>query len=303
MRLPVPQIPLACLLAAGVPALGQITVMKIHDLRVGTLIPGEGAGTLTLDPDGKPTPEGGLAVAGPIRGAALLQLSGPPGQPFTVAFPEPRVLFSWHKDQMELHHFRAEGRRRGLVFDPKGHAELRVGATLNVPGRAGSGELPRIQVKIQVTCDGVEKAAWFHLEGRILRPLRVRAMDTLAFGRILTSDRTTEVTLDVDGRYSLSPDQPGLLLGKSGQPGRFELEGEPGEPVQFELPGPPQKVYLRGPGAPIELRNFTSSPAPRGLVLDGAGRGGLKVGATLVLPGGQPPGTYEGFYSVVFAYP
>jgi len=174
---------------------------------------------------------------------------------------------------------------------------------LRVPG-AGSGPLPGHQLELKVSCAGSTARAPFELQGRIMLPLQVRAVGTLAFGRFLAPGEATLVRLDpASGERTVDQGLSALLLGKAGTPGRFQVDGEPWEKVFVQLPSPTQKGFLKGPGEPIELFDFRTDPAPGGLVLDGAGKGQLKVGASLRLHKDQKAGTYEGYYTVVFNYP
>lgn len=294
------------LLAGGPTVRCEIRITATSDLRVGTVIPGTGPGSLVLEPDGKPALNGVFIASGRPRGPAVLHLEGgPPNRPFTVSFPD-RSVVPWPKASLELDRFQPALRphRPVLAFDGDGKAELRVGATLKLPAQAGPGELPRHPVEVKVTCEGETKTALFHLEGRIMLPLRAREAESLDFGRLLSPDQDATVVLDpATGVRSVQGGSAGILAGKAWVPGRFELDGDPLEKVSIRLPGPERKLFLRSPGGDsIEILRFTTDP-PGGLVLDGGGKGSVKVGATLVLKGRQPPGRYTGFYEVVFAYP
>ena len=293
-------------LLAAAPARCELKLTATADLRFGTLVPGEGPGSLVLEPDGKAALNGVYASSGRPRGPAVLHLEGgPANQPFTVEFPA-STLVPWGKASLELDRCQAELRTpvTGLVFDGDGRAELRVGATLKLPAQAGPGELPRTPVALRVVCDGVAATSFFHLEGRIMLPLRARETESLDFGSLFIPEHDTAVVLDpVTGDRSVRGGNGAVLAGRSWAAGRFELDGDPLEKVSIRLPGTARRLFLRNPaGDAIEILQFTTAP-PGGLVLDGGGKGRVKVGATLLLKKGQPPGRYAGYYEVVFAYP
>ena len=304
MRLPRAPLPMALLLC-GAPLPAQIKITKTADLRFGTLVSGAGTGRLILDPDGRVQEEGLFLGSREPRGPATFLLEGPPNQPFTVEVATP-VLIPTSKGHLELERFRPAlpAGHAALAFNGHGQAELRVGATLKAPGATGAGALPSHPMELKVTCDGSSALAVFDLQGRIMLPLQVRAAATLEFGRCLVPGSESLVSLDpASGARKVDKGNPGILIGKGGAPGRFQIEGEPLEKVSIELPAPTQKWFLRGPGEPVEIFNFRTDPAPEGLYLDAAGNGALRVGATLRLNRNQGSGTYEGYYTVVFNYP
>lgn len=298
------RIPLALALLIAVPAPAQVRITKSRDLRFGTLVSGAGAGSLTLDPDGKVQADGLYAGQQEPRGPAVFLLEGPAHQPFTVELAA-RVFVPRPQGDLILERFQPALRTGdpNLAFNGDGQAELRVGATLRAPG-PGTGVLPGHQMELKVTCRGASARALFQLQGRVLRPLQVQAAGALEFGRFLVPAAEAQVTLD-PGRGARTLDGGGaaVLIGRAGAPGRFRIEGEPWAKVSVELPSVGRKWFLKGPGEPIEIFQFRTDPASDALSLDGNGKGLVKVGASLRLGRDQKPGAYEAYYTVVFNYP
>jgi hypothetical protein len=297
-------LPLLLAASLGVPALAQAKITKTSDLRFGTVVLGEGAGTLAMRPDGLPDAQGLFLGSGAIRGPAVFHLEGwPPNQPFTVVTPG-RTVVPWRSASFELYQFKPAVRPlgQGLVFDGKGEAHLMLGATLQVAAKT-DGTLPEHMMELKVICQETSKTVLFHPEGRIMLPLLAREAESLDFGRMLVPEVATVVALEpATGLRTVTTGNPATLLDNICRAGTFEISGQPGERVSVQLPDPFKPVLLLGPGEPLALSAFTAHP-PGELLLSPGGKASVRVGATLTLKGGQSGGIYKGYYTVIFNYP
>lgn len=290
------------LLPLAFPALGAgpsvLAATRLADLQFGNLAPGEARGACTLVPGGGSTVSGGVSLCGGAAQAAQFEVQGPAGAPFAIECSPDPVMFHQGRDAYQVN-FEPAVPGQGWVFDAGGRALVQLGATLQVPGDAAAGGLPPVPLRLTVRSGHHPAAAVsFSLRGRMIATLRARESQTMAFGRLVSPQADSLISLEPGGGLTTAGGEPLLALGGQATPGGFELTGEPDAAFSVTLPA---GATLRGPQGTMELEDFRSDTSSgRGTLAGGTAT--VRVGATLRVKAKQPPGLYRGHYLVVFSY-
>lgn len=131
------------------------------------------------------------------------------------------------------------------------------------------------------------------------KDITVRQLSSIEFGSFVSEQGGGSVTISPVGARFTSGNISVMNSGFSGG-AEFEIIGQPEEVVTLFLP---DRVTLdrNGGKAGAVITNLTSSPADT-LTLDAQGRGRVKVGGTLQLPGNVVPGNYSGVFDIDVRY-
>ncbi len=147
---------------------------------------------------------------------------------------------------------------------------------------------------------------------RIIDPIAVRSISDLEFGGIAVSpneDGAVAISPET-GRASYTGSAAPVCTGSgtcSAAPALFEVTGEKNRSYVVDLP---TMVFARpvgtdGPQLPVSSLRSVSKHLPgmqtRGF-LDAAGSDEIRVGGTLAIPAGTPPGKYRAEVKLVVSY-
>ena len=288
---------------ALLPCLAQEPGIRlVQDLHFGGLQVADRGGMITLTADGTRVPMGSVTpILRPASQEARFQLSGPPGARFHLRL-EPRnpVLSGPGGGGIRVESFFAslEGLRGS--FDAQGLADLRLGAKLDIPAGAPQGPYAARQVFLEVQIEGDTPRTMrqpFAIHAFLRPVLKLSNGGPLDFASLLPGTTQGIFTVGPDGAHrSVPPGGPRLVRGMP-RPAAFTLVGPPGADYSLELP---TRILLTGPGAPMEVRDFTCDLPVQGSLPSDTVH--FQVGASLVVPPGQPSGLYRGLFRVSVSY-
>ncbi len=279
-------------------------VHVIQDLHFGDLVVDLPGGAVALTSEGILVSYGaGVQTTGrSLVQEARFALAGPPNTRFRVSMIPPTPMLSDSSgSQVRIESFVWPTAGEEGVFDAQGQALLRVGARLNIPAGIPAGSYVTRQVSLQLALlngkSGQPATQEFSITARVRPILRLVNLAGLEFGELIPGP--------VDGRYVVLAEGGGRREGTGGptqfkgnpHPAVFQLSGATGTWYSLELPG---RVWLQGPGAPVELQGFQCNVPLQSSVPVGGLR--FQVGAGLVVPAHQAPGVYRGIFTVSVNY-
>lgn len=130
----------------------------------------------------------------------------------------------------------------------------------------------------------------------VITPITIVTTANLLFGSVEPTNVAGTVTVSPGGgRSSTNVVLSSMALGS---PASFYLSGNPGFGFSIVLPS---SVTLTGPGASMQLSQFTSTPSSTGS-LNASGNTTINVGGTLAIGANQAAGTYSGNFSITVNY-
>lgn len=131
------------------------------------------------------------------------------------------------------------------------------------------------------------------------RDITVRQLTPMEFGTFASGPGGGNLTISPSGAR-LPGGNISVLSMEAAGAADFEVTGQAEEIVTIYLP---ERVILGGNGGNGDtvIINLTSAPADT-LTLDAQGRGRVKVGGTLRIPGNIAPGSYSGNFDIDVRY-
>lgn len=126
----------------------NIRITAYDDLRFGSFAV-SGPGSITVDPNGIPTPNGGIYFMDANTSNALLKVEGCPGQKYQIALPEHTRLRGRRGSKMRLDSFTSQPADVGEL-NPYGEQHLRVGGTLHANPNQREGRY-RGQFRVEIS--------------------------------------------------------------------------------------------------------------------------------------------------------
>ncbi len=151
------------------------------------------------------------------------------------------------------------------------------------------------QVNVYADKDSSSDSA--NASATVVAPVTLVKTADLLFGSVApASFATGTVTIDPNGgRMSANVVLSSMGLGN---PASFYLTGDPGAGFSINLPS---SITLTGPGNPMQLNAFTSSPTSIG-TFSPSGTATINVGGTLTVGANQAAGIYLGSFSISVDY-
>jgi len=128
----------------------------------------------------------------------------------------------------------------------------------------------------------------------------IGANASLAFGTFIAGSGGTVAIAPSGGRAASG----GVFLvgqGAGASAAQFTVLGTPNATYAITLPGNNVVVLTDANSNTMSVNSFLSTPGPAG-TLSAGGSQTIRVGATLVVGGNQPPGIYSGSFSVTVNY-
>jgi len=293
----------AYLLLSALPALTApppvgLTVQSINGLFFGGL-PVEASGgvvTLTADDQIQAIGSGIKTGALPAARAARFVIQGPANHAFQVQVLPPLPALQGPGAPIHLSEWiSAPAGMRG-VLDASGRAEFRLGARADVGTHPVAGLYKSPLLTLQVTSGACTATTTFEASFIVRSPLVLSNLTSLDFGELIAGA--------AGGTIQLRPDRvvtfggSGLTLHKGApSPASFDLNGPAGTQFNIMLP---TTLLLKGPGAPLQLREFKTDTPLSGILPSGGLR--FNVGGTLEVGPNAVPGQYQGMFSVIICY-
>lgn len=299
LRFPFLAIGLASALLAQAP-----DIRLVQDMHFGGLLVDSQGGMVTLTFEGVRIPmgEGVRTVLRPSCQEAWFQLSGPPGKPFRLRLvPERPALAGPGGRSLRIESFFTSLGRLEGAFDAQGLREVRLGAKLDIPAGSPEGTyaIRQVILEMQVLDDTQPQVVRqaFAIQASLRPMLKVTNEGPLDFGTLLPGAVPGLFTVAPEGTHRSTPTQGPRLVRGMPRPAAFTLVGPPGAGYSLQLP---THMTMTGPGAPLEVRDFTCDlPLQGGLP---AGTVPFRVGASLEVPPGQASGLYRGIFSISICY-
>lgn len=125
--------------------------------------------------------------------------------------------------------------------------------------------------------------------------ITVTEKQQLNYGTIAVTSGGGTVTMAANGTVSAPS---GFTLSGITNPGSFHVTGTNGCSVSISFVA----GSLTGPGAAMQIWNFTTNAGPNPTLAPPAGQLDFNVGADLIVNAGQPGGSYSGTYTVTVIY-
>lgn len=135
------------------------------------------------------------------------------------------------------------------------------------------------------------------IEATIIQPAGISETQSLHFGRFVTPESATQVTVNTDGTIASTS---AIHLGQA-RAGNFAVTGEPGYTVSVILGSPPFTLTANATDS-MTLSSLSQDWPNNQCTLNSQGACTLHVGGTLDVAANQAPGDYSGSYTLEVDY-
>lgn len=293
-----------CVLIAPVAAHGT-TFVASRNLSFGTLVPVTASGTVTIGLNGAITTNGSVTVApsGTAYYAGLAVFTGSGlgavADVVNMTFLSSSVTLSnGSGGTVTVNNFTITPNLQISLLNPSANAS--VGGQMSFTAASTPGNYTgSVQIRGNSLLGGTATVT-LPITLTLWRALSVTQTQALNFGGIEMSGGNSVVGIaPASGARTVVSGANGvrLVTGRPGNAGTFTVTGNPNTAVTVTLPS---TITLSGPGSPMTVNNFSSSPTTP--VLDANGNMTLRVGARLTVGANQAPGTYNGTYNLTVSY-
>lgn len=140
----------------------------------------------------------------------------------------------------------------------------------------------------------------------LVDPITLRAVEALQFGVLAVSENGSgAITVDPDSGTSIFAGAVGSICpagaGCFARPALFAVTGEAGRHYRINAPATAMALHENA-GSSLAVNSITLSQGLVRRTLDDGGQDSFKVGGTLAIPAGTPPGIYTAELAVVVSY-